>query len=351
MARFNFSGGGGRLGRLRKLAIGGAIALVAVVALYSTLFTYVRPYEAAIRESRYGGGLDAEPRPGPGLYFTGPGVTFHRFPTTVQSLTMTSSDAEDYQGRAEDNRTVGSLEIDSSDGSKIRIDATILYRITDPYLVLTRAGRGRMFEDNVVVPKSQQALKEALGRLKAEDFYSENLRVEATTAAKVSLGKAVEEFGLAVDHVLIRQYYYQTEYQHQIEQRKVQDQLVFTNQSAAEAAKMEAMRAKLEAEGKASYDVELRRGEAEVTKLLAEGELYSRKRRAEADLLTQLAQAEGTELENAAYRSSRGADNLVGLEMAETLEGIDVIFLQGGPGGVNFLDLASTLKMFDVGGN
>ena len=44
------------------------------------------------------------------------------------------------------------------------------------------------------------------------------------------------------------------------------------------------------------------------TGLRAEAEAYGRKRRAEADLLVSLAQARGKELENEAYRSSRGSE-------------------------------------------
>lgn len=327
----------------------GVLGAVIVSAVVSSFATYVRPYEAAIKQSRYGGGLEEAPYYGPRLYFTGPGVTFLRFPTSVQSLTMNSSPSEATLD-SEGSRTIPSLEVDSLDGSKIRIDATILYRIVDPHKVMVRVGPGRMFEDNAVIPKANQALKQALGRLRAEDFYSEVLRVQATDRARSDLNEGLAEFGIAVDYVLIRQYYYLKEYQSQIEERKVQDQLVYTNQSMGESARQEAQRARLDAEGQAAVEVEQKRGEAEVAKIRAEADLYSRKKRAEGDLLVDLANARGTELENSAYETSAGSDNLVGLEMAEVLEGIDVIFLQSGQGGTNVLDLNQTLRMFDVGG-
>ncbi len=62
----------------------------------------------------------------------------------------------------------------------------------------------------------------------------------------------------------------------------------------------------------------------------------------------QLATAKGTELENSAYQGT-GSENLVGMQMAEVYEGIDVIVVPvGGKGGVNPLDLEQALKMFDV---
>lgn len=338
--------GRGRL--LRRLALFGFVGVVFWV-LFAGSTTYIGPYEAGVRQSRYGGGIAPYPWMGPVLAPTLPGVTFHRFPTVTQTLTMNSSGAESMAESA-DSRTVPSLEIDSSDGSKIRIDATIMYRIVDPVLVMTRVGPGRLFEDNAVIPKAMESLKESLGRLKAEDFYSETLRVKATDRARTSLNEGLREYGLHVDFVLIRQYYYLPDYQSQIEERKVQDQLVFTNQSMGEAAREEAARQKLDAEGEAVVAVEQQRGLAEVAKIRAEADLYSRRKRSEGDLLVALANAKGTELENDAYRAGAGADNLVGLEMAEVLDGIDVIFVQGGAGGTNVLDLNQTLNMFDVGG-
>jgi len=353
MAKISFSkltGGGGKSTGRRLIMVVVVLAL-GLMGVFGAFTTYVHPYEIAIKQSRYGGGLDVKPYEGPGLYLTPPGVTFHRFPTVVQTLLMASSKSESAQTNSNSNsRTIDSLEIDSSDGSKIRIDATILYRITDPYKVMTKIGPGRLFEDNAIIPKASQALKQSLGTLKAEDFYNEVLRIEATNRARLELNELVNEFGIDIDHVLIRQYYYLKDYQHQIEERKVQDQLVFTNQSMAEKSKMEALRRKFDAQGEATVAIEGRRGEAEVTKIRAEAQLYSRKRRAEGNLLVSLAEAKGTELENAAYRGSSGSENLVGLEMAEVLSGVDVIFLQGGEGGVNLLDLNQTVELFDVGG-
>jgi regulator of protease activity HflC (stomatin/prohibitin superfamily) len=337
--------------RRRALFVGvlvlGGIFVVWMVTTGIT--TYIRPYESGIRQSRYTGGIDATAKIGPALVFTGPGVTYHLFPTVVQTLNLNSVGGEGDR-ESDDSRTIPSLEVDSSDGSKIQIDATILYRITDPYTVMTKIGPGRLFEDNALIPKGQQALKQALGQLRAEDFYSETLRVDATNKARDALNADVKEYGVVVEHVLVRQYRYLQEYQSQIEERKVQDQLVFTNQSMTEAKKMEAARVKIDAEGQAKVDLEQKRGDTEVQKIDAEADLYSRKKRADGDLLVSLAKAKGTELENAAYKTSAGADNLVGLDMAKVLEGIDVVFLQGGPGGTNPLDLNQTLRMFDMEG-
>ena len=67
--------------------------------------------------------------------------------------------------------------------------------------------------------------------------------------------------------------------------------------------------------------VELARGEAEKKKLDAEADLYARtQRRGRRARRVQLAEAEGTRLENEALRGA-GAENLVGLKMADVLQG------------------------------
>ncbi len=355
MARFDFLSRmgqgtsplkGRRWLRTLILSLGGFLGLSIA---FSSLTEYIRPHEAGVKQSRYGGGISDKPFFGPGLFLTGPGVTYYTFPTVLQILNMNSGQAESVD--AEDNtRNVPALEVDSSDGSKIRIDATLLYRVKDPIRVHTRIGPGRLFEDNAVIPKASQALRESLGALRAEDFYNEALRVRATSAAQTKLNVELKELGLSVDYVLIRQYSYLPDYQSQIEERKVQDQLLYTNRSMGEAAKMESIRKKLDAEGQAAVAVELQRGNALVANIRAEADLQARKKRADGDLLVALANAQGTELENNAYRAGQGADNLVGMEMADALDGVEVIFVQGGKDGTNLLDLGQVLNLFDVQG-
>jgi regulator of protease activity HflC (stomatin/prohibitin superfamily) len=318
-----------------------AAAVVAVLVVLGSCVDYVAPYEAGIKESRFAGGVSNELYAGGRWYVTGPGVTIHRFPMSVQALEMTS---ESKQSDNDDVRHVQRIEIDTSDGSKVRVDVTVLYRITDPYAVLTKIGPKRMFENSAVIPKTVLSLKKNLGQLLAEDFYHESRRLERSLAARDEMNQLLKDVGIAVDHVLIRQYYYEKGYQQQIENRKVQDQLVFTNRSQAEAAKEDAVRRRIESEGLAATDVEKQRGEAEVTKIRAEADLYKTRKEAEGDMLVQVAEAKGTQLVNQAYASS-GSDNLVALDMAKVLEGIELMIITDEKNGVNPLDIDAMARM------
>ena len=319
------------------------IGVFLIMVFFGACVEYVRPFEAGIKESRYSGGVSQDVLQGGHWAFTGPGVTIHRFPLALQSLEMTGDTREASLGM-DDVRRTQRIEVDTSDGSKVSVDVTVLYRIVDPYAVMTKIGPRRTFEDAAVIPKATLALKENLGKLLAEDFYHESRRVERCLAAEVQMNALLKEVGISVDHILIRQYYYEQGYQQQIESRKVQDQLVFTNRSMAEAAKEDAARRKVESQGEAASAVEKKRGDAEVTKIRAEADLYRKKKEAEGDMLVKVAEAKGTQLVNQAYASA-GSDNLVALEMAKVLDGVGPVIISDAKGGLNPLDVDQMMRL------
>ena len=194
-----------------------------------------------------------------------------------------------------------------------------------------------------MIPKTIAALKKNLGEMVAEDFYSVNpLQRAGLARVHGARGEGHRRRSCCCAE------YYNRDYQQQIEEKKVQDQLKFTRASEAEAAKELAKKQEIEATGRAKVEIETQRGNAEVTKIQAEADAYRRKRVAEADLLVQLANAQGAELENRAYQGG-GSENLVGMKMAEVLEGVDTVLVpSGGKAGMNPLDLNQALRLFDV---
>jgi regulator of protease activity HflC (stomatin/prohibitin superfamily) len=341
--KVSFPGAGSGRG-LKLLWLVGSV-FVALIVTYNSCTTYVRPDEAGVKQSKFGKGIE-EKVYATGLHYVGAGETLHRFPTDLQVLELTDSAAES----SEDHRTTGAINIQTSEGYNVRVDATVLYRIHDPLKVMKTLGPGRIFEDSAVIPRSSQALRRALGELDAEDFYRGEKRAQKQAQAHRALTKELGDAGIEVVQVLIRKYVYDQRYQAAIEGRKIQDQTVFKNEAEAKAATATAARNKIVAEGAAAVQVELSRGEAEVRKLEAEAELYRRKKAAEGDLLVKLAEAQGTELESAALRGV-GSENMVGLRMADALKGTRVIVLPSdGEGGINPLDLKGLLKRFDVRG-
>ena len=154
--------------------------------------------------------------------------------------------------------------------------------------------------------------------------------------------------GIRVEQVLVRYFKYSQEIQKNIEEKKLKDQLVFTNQAAARAAREEAQLKKIVQEGMVAVEVEIEQGRAYVTRKTAEKDLYMRTKKAEADLLVKLADAEKVRLKNEALKGV-GSERMVGLKMADVYNGLDLIVLPSdGASGVNPLDLNKALQLFDV---
>lgn len=320
--------------------------LAAILLIYNTLLFYVHPDEYGIMVKRMGmnRGVQKEPYTA-GLHLVLPFFQqMHRLPREIQVLELTDFP----QTAADTARKDRVAHIQTSDGFFVDVDASILYRIVDPYLVFTKIGPGTLFEENGIIPKAEPALKETLGKLTTEDFYNSPLRVQKAQEARELLNAELNSKGIRVELVLVRYFKYSPEIQKNIEEKKLKDQLVFTNQAAARAAKEEAELKKIVQEGRVSVEVEMEQGRAYVTRKTAEKDLYVRTKKADADLLVKLAEAEKVRLKNDALKGL-GSERMVGLKMADVYKGLDLIILPSdGQAGVNPLDLDNALKLFDV---
>ncbi len=266
------------------------------------------------------------------------------FPKDLQVLDLTGAREES----AREATVTKAAHIQTSDGFFVDVDVSILYKIADPYLVFTRLGTGREFETNGIMPKAEPVLKQTLGELTTEEFYNSPLRSAKIQLAKELLNRNLAEYGLQVDHVLIRYFRYTEEIQKNVEEKKLKDQLVFKNQAEGRAATEGAKLHKITQEGKAAVDIKLQEGRAYITTKEAERDLYVRKKQAEADLLVKLAEAKRTQLRNDALQGA-GSDRMVGLKMADVYKGLEILVLPSdGPNGVNPLNLEQTMKLFEI---
>ncbi len=336
---------------MKKLMIVGVVAGVGLVGTligYNAFSTYVKPNEFAVKESKYGGGIENKVYKGSELYFEGFGVTFHRFPKTWQVLDFNSLPFEkSLEGEVEGYGHEPSLEVSSSDGFKNTFDVTVIYRITDPSIVIDNekgVGKGRLFED-YVRRKVHPALQSTIGKMAAEKLYDVEERRKYNTEARDQLNTEMKPKGIEIREVLIRRFAYNPDYEAKIHAKVLQEQLKITEQEQAKAATTLAEVQKIVAEGEANKDVEAQSALATVAKTTSEGDSYYRQKQAEGNLLVKKATAEGQELVNRAYEGS-GADKMVGLEMAKKVaEAVNTIYVKScDEGGINPLDLGSILK-------
>jgi len=330
------------------------LLLILVTALYFMFLEYVRPYEYGIKEVQIGvdrGIQDDIYQPGYALVVPFAQI-MHKLPRHVQVLELTQvPSGKNGPTAAYETRYVHHdrpAKIQTSDGFYVDVDATILYRIEQPVTAFREFGPGLGYLYQGILPKAEPILKEALGELTTEEFYNAPVRVEKAELAQELLNEEMNPKGIVVEHVLIRYFKYSDAIQQNIEEKKLQDQLVFTNQSEQRAAEEQQNLSRVETEGQMLVEVTKEEGQAYRVEKEAEMDLYTRTRRAEADLLLELAEAEAARLRNEALEA-RGADRYVALEMADVLKGLEFIVVPvGGEGSLNPLELNGLMDTFGV---
>tara|TARA_R110001592_G_scaffold210699_4_gene462329 strand:- start:117 stop:1283 length:1167 start_codon:yes stop_codon:yes gene_type:complete len=330
--------------------IGSALLLTAIVCIFvfNSCFEYVRPNEFGIKVVKIGVNKGVQDDVyGPGYAFRIPfGIQeIYRLPQSIQVLELTSTPTPPSPGTYVDK----GAKIQTSDGFFVEVDATILYHIVDPVEVFKKLGPGLLFRDLGMLPKAESVLKESLGQLTTEEFYDSHKRVEKAELARDILNEKLSTEGMEVEHVLVRYFVYSDSIQQNIEDKKLQDQLVFTNESKGRAAEERQKLMRTTEEGEYLVKVKLAEGDAYRVEIEAERDLYTRRKEAEGNLLVKKAEARGIELKNDAMQTM-GADAMVALRMADILTGLDTIILPaGGEGGMNPLDLDQVLNLFGVG--
>lgn len=301
---FSFRGGG-----LAGLLLKVLIVLSPFLFLRACVITYVAPDQIGLRQVSFG------PNKGLQKSLVGAGYrrqlrgyeTIRTFPRDIQVVEFTNSAAE---GGA-DHRTVGAINIPTVDGYPVAVDVTVMYRIADPFLVVSKFGFGRGFEDNVVIRFTDPYVKQYLGALRAEEFYRDRRLLQAREL-KRALAARFKENGIQLADVLIRQYTYPETFQQLTEQKKIQDQSVLTNRALAKQAEVETRLKQVTAQGENLIKVKTAEFQAQITALNAQRDLYQRTRHAEADLLVRNAKSQGTEMTNRAMEGA-GSDKLLRL--------------------------------------
>ncbi|MFT7521121.1 MAG: regulator of protease activity HflC (stomatin/prohibitin superfamily) [Kiritimatiellia bacterium] len=332
-----------KLGRRPILpAIGAAIGVLLLIigAGWFSLTQEVGPQHSAIRQVYFGPvkGISKKVH-GPGLHMVIPGYErLHLFPRTMDRLEFNSSERGHTRGARD------SISIQTSDGYNVSVDVTVLYRVVDPYLVVTKVGFGNAFQAKVVVPRSDKILRQILGKLVAEDFFNDNVRIEAGERVRMELQTELKNWGIQVWGVLVRSYKYDDRFQNIIETRKIEDQRLFKNQAEKLRETRRAEMAKALAELTADIEVLQQVGSNRIRIVNADANTYYRTKVAEGKKEVDLAVADSTKWEREALEKS-GAGNLVGLEMAEALGGTQVIMISTtGSSAMNPLNLDALLE-------
>jgi len=345
------------------------LALVGgVFALYWIFFSQVVPPDKiGIRQNKFSllvleeGFVDFGLEPG--RHWIIPFVsTIRLIPRALQSIHFHSSAQEG------DLELGTPLEVPTSDGSKVRIDVTVLVRFFEqpgtseivvgpdgtapddqipvvalreaehagPRQLVTSFTTDRRRQLRRVAEEAENALKKRLASLSTTDYYDPAKRERAALIATEEANESLKDNGATIWAMLIRRYVYaEKKIDDQIFQKNLQDQKERLNAAANQFAAVAAQTEQTRAEWDAKINVLLEEGQAKRRVVRSEGDLYEAKQVAQGDFLVAEAQAK-VDAEKARVLSElTGADVYLAREMAPILQ-----TLQGG--------VVSDLDPYDV---
>ncbi|MCD6288830.1 MAG: hypothetical protein J7M12_06930 [Candidatus Hydrogenedentes bacterium] len=282
---------------------------------------------------------------GPGNHFVLPGAeTLDVFDVTIQTHNMLRIAASSQSPHDQ------WVRIKMSDGNDVYVDVTILYQIKrdEAWRIRSDIGLGDALLEKKVKPEARSVIRSVLGELSTEKFYDSAIRQKKVEKARDLLDARLEPNGARALAVLIRDYEFTDSLEKAIREKKLADQMILVNKAEEGAARELAQRDKVIAEGEAAANVERARGQTEAQKIAAEADLILKQKQAEGDLAVRLAEAEGQRLLNEAL-AAKGSKNLVALDFAKALEGVDTVVLSSsGQHGVNPLDVNSIMATLGV---
>ena len=299
----------------------------------------------------------------PGLQWKIPFIsTIILFPRTFQLVQLNDT-------RAEGDLVLPSLDVPTTDGSKVKTDVTLVVRLYESPGVpsaeqavpetkfsadevpkhmereFAHQGLGELVRSysanrdqqlTTFSSVAQNELRKTLSDLSTIDYYDPILREKAAFVAFDKINSLVSNNGIELWATLIRRYVYvEQNIDDQIFAKNLQDQ---TERLNAAASKLSEVQAETERQ-RALWDAKIRDsqvdGQAQASILQSEGDLYEAAKKAEADLLVATSKAQVDSARAQVFSDVQSADAYIAREMTPLLK-----TLKGG--------IVSNLDPYDV---
>lgn len=329
------------------------IKLTLALALMTTLTGCILPYsigptEVGVKTNKFfSKGVQEELGESGATKFYVPFLTqWNSFETKLQTLEMNAATTSG------DRRTRDDMRFKTIDGNDISLDITITYYI-DPskasYILQKVAKTDAELKELIVRTIARSKPRDIFGELETEGFYDAIERSAKAVEAKSRLNEIMEPYGVIIDRVNTGDYRFNPEYQDAIEEKKIADQQVEKNKSAAKAAQEEYVRKVEEAKGEVSQMTARADGSFKVAKIEADAYYEQQEKFAEAIQVEGRAEAEGIMKMNEALAGA-GGEAMVKLKIAEALNGKRIIMLPIGGGGldVRSTDINDLLQLYGI---
>jgi regulator of protease activity HflC (stomatin/prohibitin superfamily) len=336
-------------GRLRHVLV--CATAVALGALASGCMRSTGSTEIGIKVGKVFG-ADAVVTPGTTVIIIPFFHDWFVYDSKTQALEMRSSTDSASRRRDADGDTDDDLEFKTRDGNDISVDVTVLYHV-DPQqapTVLRRVARSMVEVQSLVVrPIARSVPRDSLNELSSEEFYDSDLRAAKEAQALNRLAEELAPFGIVCERVVLGNYRFHTKYQDAIDAKKVADQAVNKNRSAAEAAVKEWERDLEKTKGEVGQRIAAERGKAQQKRLQADAYFEAKKLEADAIISEKTANAEGIQKLKEAMAGS-GGRTMVKLRVAEALRGKRIVLFPTSDGALNLqrTDINEWLKTIGI---
>lgn len=332
------------LGSIRRLGLLSGLTVFGLVLFYGACTARVEPNEWGVEQVRFGFKTGIKERAfGPGLYFVPFGTTMHDFPREIHVLeasfdrteSLGKAKTEDVREKVDEyfrrrdkvlgrptHRVVDAFNVQTSDGYAVICDVTLLYTIADPVRIAKDFGWGSLYVDSFAVNTFRNGVLQTIGKMNAEAFYNEELRIAAVKDAEEFLKARFADRGFRVETLLLRNYVYAENYEKALQEKKVAVQTAEKNRKEALVNEERAKLEQIQSKGNAAITIAESEVNAQISKIRAEAELYASQTRAKADKEVNVAQAEAKRLKADALNAS-GGKYVVALETAKMFENIE----------------------------
>jgi regulator of protease activity HflC (stomatin/prohibitin superfamily) len=220
------------------------------------------------------------------------------------------------------HRVIDAINVQTSDGYSVTADVTLLFSIVDPVKVAKSYGWGTLYMDSFVINTFHNGVLTTLGKMNAESFYDEAVRITAVAEAESTLREKFAERGFRVDKLLLRNYAYVANYEKSLHDKKVAVQLAEKNRKESLVNEEKAKLRQIESKGNAAITIAESEVNARISKIRAEAELYSSQVHARGDKEVNVAAAEAKRLKADALTGA-GGRYVVALETAKMFDNIE----------------------------
>jgi regulator of protease activity HflC (stomatin/prohibitin superfamily) len=248
---------------LRRLVIG-AMAVVAVLVLLPSTFTYVNPGYIGIVIHRAGGGVDPIPL-GPGVHARIPFATgIEEYPVFLKTLVLARSSND---GSANNDE----INVNSVEGQPLSLDVSLSFQLDPlktPKLYTTFRTDLDLITHGFVKQTIRQALQEVVGTEPVADVIGPK-KAEATNRVRTLISERLQPMGFDVKQFTINELRAPAAVMEAINQKNVMQQQALTAQNELQKNTFNAQGDSIKAAGRAKAITAEAEAQARANELLA----------------------------------------------------------------------------------